>query len=113
MDEFKQSIVDMTPEYRLYYDTRGDPISYVAGFYSDEEPGPEGTYIVIDKFEFLCKRHDVKVLDGKLVSLSALTAILKYVQKPGIRCAKEDISIVVDETWDDYIEWGIIHSVKQ
>ena len=110
MDEFKEVIVDTTLQYRLYYDKRGDPISYVVGFYSDNEPGPEGNYIIIDKFEFLCKRHDIKVVDGKIVSLSALTLIFKYVQQPGIRCAKEDISIVVDETCDDYIEWGILHS---
>ena len=102
--------LDTPIQYRLYYDDSGAPVTYSVGYFTEDDPGPEGNYIVIDQFEFLCKRYDLKVIEGKIVSLSSLTVISKYAPGPGLRCAKEDISIVVDEDYTDYIEWGLIHS---
>ena len=110
MDEPRPIIFDIDPEYRLYYDDRGDPITYTVGYYTEGDAGPEGNYIVIDKFEFLCKRHDIKVIEGKIVSLSSLAAIPRLVKKSGgIKCAKEDVSIIVDDQYTEYNEWGIIY----
>jgi hypothetical protein len=100
--------VDIPVEYRLYYDDRGDPIVYVGGCYTEAEPGPEGKFVVIDHFQFLCRRHDVKIVNEKIIPKFTSTVMCKLVQKEGIKCAMEDISIPVS---DDYtgntIEWGM------
>jgi len=114
MEASRPIIFDVEPEYRLYYDDRGDPISYTVGYYNETDTGPEGNYIVIDKFEFLCKRNDIRVIEGKMVSLSSLTMIPKLVQRlGGVKCAKEDISIIVDEEYTEYNEWGTVYNNEQ
>lgn len=99
----KQQILDNRPEYRLYYDDSNNPLSYVVGYFTDQEPGPEGNYIVIDEFQFLCKRYDVKIVNGKIASIESV--VEKYMPGPGIKCAKEDISIIIEDDYPDYIEW--------
>ena len=109
MIEKRPIIFEVQPEYRLYYDDRGDPISYTVGYYNEDEKGPEGNYIIIDQFEFLCKRYDVKVIEGKIVSLNSMTLIPKLVQAKGTKCAREDIAIVIDDDYEDYIEWELTY----
>lgn len=100
--------VDIPIEYRLYYDNKGDPINYVCGCFSIEDPGIDGKFIVIDQFQFLCRRHDVKVVNGKILPRFNNTVVSKLVQCPGIRCAAEDISIpVAPEYTGKTIEWGM------
>jgi hypothetical protein len=82
------------PEFRLYYDDRGQVL-----FYTCDKP--EGNYIVIDAITFAESRLDVKVIDGKLVKLSEVAVVSKIIlDEYGTSCASEDVSIVVDETYD-------------
>jgi hypothetical protein len=80
------------PEFRLYYDEQGKVL-----FYTCEKP--DGNFIVIDSLTFAAARPDVKVVNGTIVKNLA-TVICKI--KPsdvGQRCAREDISIVVDDMY--------------
>lgn len=100
--------LDIPIEYRLYYDERGEPLTYVCGCFSVEDPGIEGNFIVIDHFQFMCRRHDVKVVNNKILPKYTGTIICKLVQKEGIKCAFEDISIpVTHEYTGKTTEWGI------
>ena len=84
------------PEFRLYYDDKGKIL-----FYTCDKP--EGSYIVIDAMTFAESRPDVRVIDNKLVKLSEVAVISKLIideYDEGVTCASEDISIVVDETYD-------------
>lgn len=90
------------PEFRLYYDDKGKVL-----FYTCEKP--EGNYIVIDADTFAQGRPDVRVVDGKLSTVSAGSIVSKLVpDTTGIKCAIEDISIIVDETYTDKtITWNL------
>ena len=100
--------VDIPVEYRLYYDDRGDPLVYVTGCFTADEPGPEGNYIVVDHFQFLCRRHDIKVVNGKILPRFTGNLICKLVQKEGITCTVEDISIPVTGDYKGKtIQWGM------
>jgi hypothetical protein len=82
------------PEFRLYYDDKGQVL-----FYTCDKP--EGNYIVIDAMTFAECRHDVRIVDNKLAKLSEVRILSKLViDEHGTDCASEDISIVVDETYD-------------
>lgn len=83
------------PEFRLYYDEKGNVL-----FYTCDKP--EGNYIVIDAITFAEGRPDVKVVDGKLLRIGSGSVISKLIPNDtGIKCAAEDISIVVDENYTD------------
>jgi hypothetical protein len=87
------------PEFRLYYDDNGDVL-----FYTCEKP--EGKYIVIDLMTYHACRHDVKVVDSKLVSKSVLVYISKIVHgDKGTACHRDDVSIVYDSS--DSIKWQL------
>lgn len=81
------------PELRVYYDNDGNIICY-----SCEKL--DGNFLVIDKETYAEGRHDLKVIEGKLTAVNSRYTIFKL--KPninGIKCASEDINIIVD---DDY-----------
>lgn len=60
----------MSVEYRLYYDEQGYPLIYVSVPSSTTElPDISGKYIVVDHYDFQCKNHSVKVVNGKIVGL--------------------------------------------
>jgi len=83
------------PEFRLYYDEKGHVL-----FYTCDKP--EGNYIVIDAATFAEGRPDVRVIDGKILNIKSGSVISKLIpDTSGIRCAAEDISIVVDENYTD------------
>ena len=92
----------MTLIYKLYYKEDGSP-----KFYSMEVL--EGDYIVVDQKTFESSRYDIKVIDGKIKSLSE-NVISKYHKvteetKSAVKCDLEDISIIVDSNqlynlWD-------------
>jgi hypothetical protein len=90
------------PEFRLYYDDKGQVL-----FYTCDKP--EGSYIVIDAMTFAESRPDVRVINGKIVKLSEVTVISKLViDDYGITCTSENISIVVDESYDGpTTEWKL------
>ena len=100
--------VDIPVEYRLYYNDRGDPTFYISGCFTPDEPGPEGSYIVVDQYQYLCRRYDIKVFEGKIIPGYNDILVSKLVQREGVICAAEDISIPVTTDYNEKtIEWGI------
>lgn len=86
-------------EFRVYYDEMGKILYYTC----DKN---EGNYLVVDTQTFAEKRFDLKVIDGKLTRIVPGIIISKY--KPnteGISCAKEDLSIVVDDNYSTQQKW--------
>lgn len=85
------------PEFRLYYDDLGSVICYTG------EKLLEGNYIVIDALAFAEGRHDVRVVDGRIIKDAPNATIIRLVPSTeGTLCAAEDLSVVVSE--DDDIE---------
>lgn len=81
------------PELRVYYDELGKIVTYTC-------EKLEGSYLIIDKLTYAQNRYDLRVIDGKLSSINPKSIISKL--KPsdsGIRCATQDISIVVDDAY--------------
>ena len=91
------------PEFRLYYDDKGKVL-----FYTCDKPA--GQYIVIDANTFAQGRPDIRVVDGKIASVDSGAVVSKLILNiEGISCASEDISIVVDETYDgETNKWKLI-----
>lgn len=91
------------PEFRLYYDDKGKVL-----FYTCDKP--EGKYIVIDANTFAQGRPDIRIVDGKIASVDSGAVVSKLISNTeGISCASEDISIVVDETYDgETNKWKLI-----
>jgi len=65
--------VIIKPEFRLYYDTAGRVISYTCDKLS-------GNYIVIDASTFAQGRPDVRVIDGKLSTISSGVVVSKLMK---------------------------------
>jgi hypothetical protein len=89
-------------QFRVYYNEEGKIL-----FYTCDKL--EGNFLIIDAQTYAECRHDLKVIDGKLVSRTSGSIISKY--KPnsvGISCSKDDISIVT--TLDDVNskQWKLI-----
>ena len=78
------------PEFRLYYDKRGNVM-----FYTCEKP--DGDYIVVDTLTYAEARPDVFVVDGRLVrhGTSAVVSRL-YHSDTGVLCEAEDVSIITE-----------------
>ena len=91
------------PEFRLYYDTAGRVISYTCDKLS-------GNYIVIDSSTFAQGRPDVRVIDGKLSTISSGVVVSKLMKsETGISCVAEDISIVADQTYTgNTLKWKLV-----
>lgn len=100
MDDNKQDYVMVfeapkvePPEFRLYYDeATGDVL-----FYTCEKP--QGKYIIIDNITFACARHDVRVVDGKIIPKMVTSESLHKLitSDTGTKCLVEDLSVVVTE----------------
>ena len=77
------------PEFRLYYDDKGQVISYTC-------EKLEGNYVVIDALTYAEARPDLRVIDGKLIKTSLNAVVSKLVpDSEGTLCAKEDVSILI------------------
>jgi hypothetical protein len=89
------------PEFRLYYDERGNVL-----FYTCEKP--EGNYVIIDADTYAQSRPDLKVIDGKVAGATAGFIVSKLVHNVnGTSCASEDLSIVVDSSYDTITKWKL------
>lgn len=78
------------PEFRLYYDDTGRVICYTC-------EKLEGNYIVIDASTFAQSRPDVRVVDGKLVTINSGAVVSRlYPDIEGTMCENEDISIITN-----------------
>ena len=81
------------PEFRLYYDDKGDVICYTCDKL-------EGTYIVVEPVVFAQGRFDIKVINGKLQEkINGIVLSILELGTQGVRTSSEDVSIVVS---DDY-----------
>lgn len=93
---------NITPEFRVYYDDQGKIL-----FYTCEKL--EGNYLVIDSSTFIQARPDLRVINGKLSNIVSKGIISKL--KPsdiGKKCAKEDINILVDDSFEEeIISWKL------
>jgi hypothetical protein len=82
------------PEFRLYYDDIGNVICYTC-------EKLEGNYIVIDAMTFAATRHDVRVIDNKIVKDSPNATIVRLTpSNNGTLCAAEDLSVIINENDD-------------
>jgi hypothetical protein len=90
------------PEFRLYYDDKGKAL-----FYSCEKP--EGNYIVIDATTYAIGKPDVRVIDGKISTVTPEAVVSKLMPSDeGVTCTEEDISIVVDDNYTEKtIKWKL------
>ena len=60
------------PEFRLYYDDKGKVVTYTC-------EKLEGNYLLIDAQTYAEGRPDVRVLDGKIIRISANAVVSKLV----------------------------------
>ena len=84
------------PEFRLYYDDKGNVICY-----SGSSEKLEGKYIIIDALTFAMGRPDVRVIDGRIstVAVGGIVTKLMPNDNAGIECCDEDISIVLPASY--------------
>jgi hypothetical protein len=79
------------PEFRLYYDEAGKVITYTC-------EKLDGNYIIIDTSTFAQARPDVRVVDGKITTVTSNAVVSKLMPcDAGKECAKHDISITVNK----------------
>ena len=85
------------PEFRLYYDDKGNVISY-----SGDKSGT-GNYIIIDALTFAAARPDLRIVDGKISTVAPNSVVYKLMpnESDGIDCHPEDVSLLVDNTYTD------------
>lgn len=78
------------PEFRLYYDNKGQVVCYTC-------EKLEGDYIVIDATTYAESRPDVRVVNGKLVKVNSNAVVSKLVKDDldGQLCSVDDVSIIV------------------
>ena len=89
------------PEFRLYYDDKGNVL-----FYTCEKPA--GNYVVIDSDTYAQGRPDVVVIDGKVAGAITGSVVSKLIPNiEGTTCATEDLSIVVDSSYDNITKWKL------
>jgi hypothetical protein len=78
------------PEFRLYYDDRGNVTLYTC-------EKLEGNYILIDALTFAEARPDLKVVDGKLIKNNTGSVVSRiYKDTEGVLCEIEDVSIITN-----------------
>jgi hypothetical protein len=84
----------ITVEFRLYFDDNGDVLYYTCD-------KPEGNYIVIDRQTYAECRHDIKVVDGRIVHLNQVALISKLVpSESGTKCSTYDVNIITSDNTD-------------
>lgn len=78
------------PEFRLYYDDRGNVVTYTC-------EKLDGDYIVIDALAFAEARPDVRVVDGKMIRAGSGAVISRlFRDSEGTICEAEDVSIIAE-----------------
>lgn len=76
------------PEFRLYYDDTGQVL-----FYTCDKI--DGNFIVIDSDTYFQSRFDIKVIEGKMVSIYDKQIVTKLVPSDvGTNCHPKDVSII-------------------
>ena len=92
-----------TPEFRLYYDEKGKVVCYTCEKLA-------GNFIVVDASTFAQARPDVRVVDGKITTVSANAVVSKLMPcDSGKECAKQDITIVVNKEFKGEVQnWKMV-----
>lgn len=77
------------PEFRLYYDDAGKVVCYTC-------ENLEGNYIVIDATTYAQARPDIRIIDGKISTVSNHCIVSKLMPHAiqGMTCEEEDVSII-------------------
>lgn len=90
------------PEFRLYYDEETGKVL----FYTCEKP--EGKYLVIDSTTYAQGRPDIRIINGKISTVSNHCVVSKLMPNDieGQLCEEEDISIVSNEHYGT-IKWKL------
>ena len=106
-EEFFATLRDMPvpvpPTYRLYHDDRGQVL-----FYTMEDL--PGLWVAVDVVAYAQARHDVKVIDGRIVELPRQPLINKLRPSDrGICCDPRDICLVVNEN-QPHVRWSLATS---
>ena len=91
------------PEFRLYYDEKGKVVCYTG------DKSVTGNYIVVDSQTFAEARFDLRVIDGKISRAAPNAVVHKLMpsETEGKLCASEDVSIVVDESFEPAQKWKL------
>lgn len=76
-------------EFRLYYDTQGNPLCYAC----EDLPGD---YIVIDQETYAQGRYDVKIIDGEITPLSEFVYYNKITPSNSGTACRKDNALIVD-----------------
>ena len=79
--------------YRLYHDDDGRPIIYTM------EALP-GAYIEVDQETYTRASHQVRVCDGRLVTIEPKMHVTKLTKNrdSGLSCDRRDVCVIVDES---------------
>lgn len=87
----------------MYYDEKGKVVCYTC-------EKLEGNFIVVDASTFAQARPDVRVVDGKITTVTANAVVSKLMPcDSGKECVKQDISIVVDKEFKGEVQnWKMI-----
>jgi len=101
-EEFYGALANM-PEpkpvfYRLYHDAQGVPL-----FYSMEDL--PGTYIEIDQETWQRNASNVRVRNGRLVTMTWYSGAKLVPSESGTPCAPTDVAIVVSDQ-GPHIKWS-------
>lgn len=99
MDSFWQAVSELEPtvsteiEYRLYYDTNGEPLYYTC----EDLPG---NYVVVSTEVYAQGRYDCKIIAGQI----RYPAQIKYAKlvpgTKGTACYIKDVSIISNTETD-------------
>jgi hypothetical protein len=91
--------VVVPPELRLYYDDTGHVICYTC-------EKLDGNYIVIDALTFAQGRPDIRVVDGRISTVSSNLVVSKLMpdEHEGVTCAFDDISIITNDSYTGKIQ---------
>lgn len=90
------------PEFRLHYDENGRVVCYCG------DKSATGNYIVIDSQTFAEARNDIRVVDGKISTVTSSATVYKLMPNEieGTPCSIDDISIIVDKN-DTHTKWKL------
>jgi hypothetical protein len=99
---------DVEIQYRAYYDDTGKILLYSV----DDLPGK---YIVITKEQFLERRMDAIVKNGKLIATHYRSHVSKLEKSSsGTKCSKYDVTIICDDSDGQHQYWKqVIYDIRK
>jgi hypothetical protein len=89
------------PTQKLYYDDEGRPIDYTI-------EDREGNYVEVDGPTYMQANMNVRVRDGKIVELSAISYKKLKPSSTGTACVDEDVTIVAPVDYPNQTLWRLV-----